>query len=105
MKDKSYVILDSCCNCKHVFRMEEYDAGSTFFCHQDKSDRPKCGSVLMTDEDIYPNLPEGSSVKDYQDNSEKASKKRALWNIWSKDRHVQESGKCKFWNQQHKETK
>jgi len=96
MKDKSYIIQDGCHNCKFVFREDEYDDGALLFCHQDKSKRPKCGSVYMGevfserhDEDGQ-HISHDEHMKVFSENSKK-------WQEWSRYRVVQDSGKCKFW--------
>jgi hypothetical protein len=49
MKPESYREQSSCVNCKHVFTLQEWDEGETYYCHKDGSKRPRCGSCYMSE--------------------------------------------------------
>ena len=78
---KSYRKQNCCGNCRHVFVFQEYDEGDIFFCHVDKSDRPRCGSCFMC---------ESWKGRDYE-------KCIDLWETWSEPRTVEKEGICDKW--------
>ena len=85
MKPKSYKESWQCCrNCKHCFTQRDYEESDTLFCEYKAKKRPFCGSVFMK---------EHFDLKDMKI----YDKQFALWDKWSKDREVSESGVCKEW--------
>lgn len=82
--DSTYRRQDSCRNCDLVFCMTHYDDANEYFCHRDQSYRPPCGSVAM---DEWENRPMDFSV---------SHRNRFVWDVWSKDRGVCETGICKY---------
>lgn len=84
MRPNSYIIQSGCYNCANVFRMSEYDSPDTYFCHIDKSERPKCGSVSMREN--WDHL----SSEFYGDQWD-------LWDAWAVDREVASWGICDNW--------
>ena len=89
MKPESYREQDSCRNCKHVFVLCEYDQSLEYFCHVDKSDRPRCGSVLKKEgwgsDDVSKSEEERDKI--YSDDWDR-------WDEWSEPRDVQPNGVC-----------
>lgn len=77
-KPKSYKLQNACVNCKHVFKMCEYDCESKFYCTFDSTPRPQCGSTFMNE---------------YEYGKFDFSK----WIKWSKFREVDKSGICTNW--------
>ena len=80
MRPKDYKELDSCASCKYVFKMEEHDNPTSYYCHQDKSKRPKCGSVFMGE---YFGWNKGTGDYDWD-----------TWEEWADPREVKGWGWC-----------
>ena len=87
-KPTSYREHSACVNCKHVFRLAEYDSGYEYYCSMGAGPRPPCGSVSMGE--IF-----ASNIKiddpGYDDSYERGMN---AWDAWSKDRDVQSHGIC-----------
>jgi len=79
---KDYRVQDGCWNCPNVFCYFEHDEGDTHYCTFEASKRPRCMSIAMCDEFVF---PIGSS--EYE-------KAHAAWDEWSKGREVSPSGTC-----------
>jgi len=103
-RPKSYREQKCCGNCMFVFILNDYDSGSQFFCHIDKSKRPKCGSVLMGE--TWKRVPlrsesdnlEGEDFKRYMRLEAKSfDRYDRLWEKWIKGREVKEFGICDKW--------
>jgi len=43
---KDYRQLDTCETCKHAFILRDISGPYAFYCHYDKSKRPKCGDYV-----------------------------------------------------------
>ena len=76
-----YFVQNGCCCCIHVFRREDYDEHDMYYCHFDKSERPKCGSVL-----------ENENVS--------TSEERDVWRAWAKSHEVHSCGICREFQKQ-----
>ena len=88
-KPASYMIQACCANCTHAFIMEEYDSGTTYFCHIDRSKRPPCQSVYMkeTTQDKY----DKDHTLDYDTHG---LSKYDIWDEWGDPREVKAWGYC-----------
>ena len=76
----TYKISETCRNCKHVFIRKERKAPTEYYCHQDESDRPLCGSILMGESEINPGFS------------------WAQWENWRAEHFIEdELGKCRLW--------
>lgn len=74
----SYRVQEACSTCAHVFIKQDIDCPDTYYCHQDKSERPLCNSILM---DEYPNEDE------FEESTEK-------WFVWLAIHSVRPWGIC-----------
>lgn len=94
MKPESYYPMPGCINCKHVFVLREYDEGDRYFCHFDKSERPKCGSVYMKEcwQSTNMDLP----VEEMDD---VYSQRWDEWEAWADSREVEPNGHCNEWTE------
>lgn len=93
MKPESYYPMPGCINCKHVFVLSEYDEGNRYFCHFDKSERPKRGScymgehLLTFEEDQLP----------WEETMDLFSQRNREWEDWANPREVEPNGRCNEW--------
>lgn len=90
MKPQTYRIQKACANCKYVFILEEYDNGDEYFCHIDKTKRPKCGSCYMQEHFL-------SGKEDGRPLAETDALYSNRWNkwiLWSEPREVAANGIC-----------
>ena len=79
----SYVEPNRCATCTNVFVVTDYDSSPEYYCHVDKSERPKCGSVAM------------GEVLNYTNGKEISRLEMRMWDEWSDARRVDPSGCCK----------
>lgn len=89
-KPMSYKICDTCMNCIHCFRYSDYDSGFMYYCTHNAPERPKCGSVGMSEG--FGRDPKGRYNRDMYHAQMKT------WDQWCKDRKVAANGKCKKYN-------
>lgn len=89
MKPESYRIQPSCKNCGHSFVLYEYDEGLRYFCHIDKSERPRCGSIYMKEgwgcETAFKSEEERDAIFD---------KNLLAWSDWAEPKEVEPEGVC-----------
>lgn len=71
-----------CHSCERVFRLDQYDSGSIYYCTFGAEPRPKCGSVAMDGERF--------SHEDYYEEGGAYDK----WIEWSKDKEVKPWAIC-----------
>jgi len=84
VRPKDYVIYSVCANCGFSFAFKEYDEGDLYYCTlNDKSERPRCGSVYMN-EGFHNELSNNRVMK--------AS--IIKWDKWTKPREVLPWGCC-----------
>jgi hypothetical protein len=91
----SYFLHDCCANCKHVLCIDEDDMFNInqYYCHFDKSDRPKCGSLIINEEllsEEEQELNEDLLIEIY-------GKKIDVWEEWANSHRVEQSGCCDNW--------
>jgi len=87
MKPEDYKDQDCCATCKHVFDRYDYEEDSEYFCHFDKTERPRCGSVRLDEDFRYFNL--------YRDARRRKARVLAkAWYAWSEPRSVKAWGHC-----------
>ena len=90
MIPETYKTQSACVNCRHVFTFGEFDCGDVLYCHQDGSDRPICGSVLM-DEDFTRDDKEYPGREEPFENFCIGVER---WQAWSRGREVAANGIC-----------
>ena len=78
---KNLKSVDTCATCIHCFVKSEYDDFNEYYCHYDKSKRPKCGSVGM------------GETWDY-DNDNAWRRLASNWNNWKSNHEVSELKVC-----------
>lgn len=83
----NYRLVDTCVNCKNVFKYVDFDEEPRFFCTLGASLRPFCGSVMM----LEPFFDEND---DYTKNYPRARKREKEWGEWSRGREVCSRGFC-----------
>lgn len=87
---------NNCGNCKHCFIWYDYDDSDKFYCHIDKSNRPKCGSsrqgeCLYAEFDIY------DTEENQRAQYEVIKVLEDLWKEWAVPRQTLEGGTCDEW--------
>lgn len=95
MRPQDYRVLNTCSSCKHAFVKLEYDDTPEYYCHLDKSVRPLCGSVLMSESHSPDEIPE--TDEEMKKHKETFSKNRKAWRAWSEKNLVREEGVCSKW--------
>ena len=83
---KNYKKINTCLNCKFVFKLDEYDEESLLFCNIN-NDRPVCNSVYMKE-------------KWNIDDSVSFSNQMKIWNMWSKLHEVNYNGICDLYEKE-----
>lgn len=86
----NYKNQNCCHNCKHVFIKSEYDEGDDYYCHEDKSERPPCGSVFMKEAFLWDEKDKRTSKKERMERWDK-------WEKWKTKREVKSFGICDKW--------
>lgn len=87
-KPKSYQEPEFRCeNCKHIFRVFDYDEGSRYYCMYKAKRRPLCGSTQMKE-------GFGSTGKTHESRDRLFGRHMRSWDRWSKNREVDRLGVC-----------
>jgi len=99
-KPSSYCEQSSCPSCEHVFILSEYDGPNNYYCHFDKSERPKCMSVAMGEyqDPLMEMLRENPDLEVNEETMEESHRRYMLvddeWESWAEPREVSSWGCC-----------
>jgi len=85
----NYKCQDGCHNCKFVFRWQEHDEGTDWFCTFGAPPRPLSGSICLNEC--------GEPLDDYKADEERRNRIYEAWEKWSECRSVSSYGKCDNW--------
>ena len=103
-----------CETCGHVFTELEYESGPYFYCHKDRSKRPRCGSGRMKEgfherkpkelkkdtkswSDMTKKEQEAAMEREYDLNHRSWCRYSDKWEAWSEPREVDARGICDAW--------
>ena len=83
MRPNSYIEQGCCADCEHVFERTSWEDNHEYYCHIDKSKRPKCGSGAMKESFVV----NGEGLDEQEELYEK-------WEAWAEPRAVKSWGRC-----------
>ena len=84
--DIKYRSANCCNNCEHIFKKEDYDFSTEYYCTFSSCPRPDCGSIFMNEE--FDNGSVGAV-------DEIAIRKNInSWKEWKRDKVVRKTGVC-----------
>ena len=93
----TYHVQNGCYNCKHVFKLVEYDVEDKHFCMKNSTDRPVSGSCLMGESFRDVLIEKGIDICDDSYKSE-CKKLQKEWDNWARTHAVADSGICDDWS-------